>query len=113
MRIDIEFIRALSLAPLSGSEFNVLFAVLYHMLPGERAAPLTARYLADFTLKSKRSIQSCIGDLVKQKVLISEKLSIQNDMAYGPNTCLTEWGNGSDEWKEFFTLIRRYIIEKK
>ena len=113
MRIDIEFIRALSLAPLSGSEFNVLFAVLHHMRHGEKTTPLTAQYLADFTLKSKRSIQSCIGDLVKQKVLISEKLSIQNDMAYGPNTCLTEWGGGSEEWKEFSNLINQYIEKKK
>ena len=69
-------------------------------------AALTAQQIADGTNQDRRRVERAIGNLQRYHIVSGLLLSADNRKAYGVNTSIEEWGNGTPAWNALVPHIK-------
>lgn len=107
-RVSRLLLEAMCTMPFTGTEQAVFWFVVRRTYgwanPGDRQSGkldlMTADDIALGTCRSRRTVETAIGSLVKANVLIRELVTDPNRYAYGINSDVSQWGLPTVEWRE-------------
>ena len=106
MKVSNLLAEALCCMPLSGAELRVIWFIMRRTYGWARKNDrtsgkmdvITAREIIKGTQLGKSHVKKCLVSLMKNNVVLSEKMNLNNIMAYGINPSIIQWGMGVEAW---------------
>lgn len=108
MKVSNLLAEALCCMPLSGAELRVVWFIMRRTYGWARKNDrtsgkmdvITAREIIKGTQLGKSNVKKCLVSLMKNNVVLSEKMNLNNIMAYGINPSIIQWGMGVEAWEK-------------
>lgn len=112
-RLSNLLLESFALAPLKGPDFRVLQFIIrrtygYSTRHNDPKYKMDQMYYADIargTDMSQRTVEGVVQKLKALQVIVVERKSDSNKTAYGINTRIHEWGDGSAIWDKFHSSL--------